>query len=445
MSTDFQAFSNATHPIIKLEDDYNNILDHGLDKGLSFIMRKNGSNYEAIDGATGKLATTPNTDGYTVLNSILGSNRTIFFKAGTTYTMDTRLMFNGVSHLTFLGENRSAVLQLGDGVDHHLISMVNSSHDINLLNLGLDGNGSNQTTWSSIVKLYSDSYNINIRHCEIKNAATTGIDVGSGSTDFHDVWIIDNNIHDCGLITAGDAIGLEPAVGYYAYNFRIGLNHIYNTNRYGIMLYNRSKKNLVYKNYITNTGQVDVNGDAIRLYGATENEVEGNIIHDVNAVGTSATGIGVWSSSHKNTVRGNKINTYYRGIWVSASEENNITSNTIDTCTYGIGEVSGATLNKIRNNSAISTVTTPYTFLSKDIGGNDIDGVPDTNWGTATGTGSEQTIAHGIYGTPSYVETRTQFGGSGDAAPDQTDSPDATNIYITANNGKPFYWLVRKR
>jgi hypothetical protein len=53
--TDFTAYSATTHPVVRLEDDYNNILDHGLEKGFSYIIRKNGANYEAINGATGKI------------------------------------------------------------------------------------------------------------------------------------------------------------------------------------------------------------------------------------------------------------------------------------------------------------------------------------------------------------------------------------------------------
>jgi hypothetical protein len=53
--TDFQLYNSGTHPIVRLQDDWNNLLDHGLEKEASFIIRKNGSYYEAIQGggATG--------------------------------------------------------------------------------------------------------------------------------------------------------------------------------------------------------------------------------------------------------------------------------------------------------------------------------------------------------------------------------------------------------
>jgi hypothetical protein len=50
--TDFEAFNATTNPIIRLEKDWNNLLAHGLEKGASYIFRKNGSYYEAIQGGT---------------------------------------------------------------------------------------------------------------------------------------------------------------------------------------------------------------------------------------------------------------------------------------------------------------------------------------------------------------------------------------------------------
>ena len=54
--TEFTAYDAATHPIIKKEDDYNNILDHAFEKSASYIIRINGSYYEAIHGSTGKIS-----------------------------------------------------------------------------------------------------------------------------------------------------------------------------------------------------------------------------------------------------------------------------------------------------------------------------------------------------------------------------------------------------
>jgi hypothetical protein len=49
---DFTQYDAVTHSEIKAEDDYNNICDHGLEKTAEYILRKNGSYYEAIKGGT---------------------------------------------------------------------------------------------------------------------------------------------------------------------------------------------------------------------------------------------------------------------------------------------------------------------------------------------------------------------------------------------------------
>jgi len=45
----------STHPTIHAENDYNKILDHAFEKPVAYIIRKNGSDYEAINGSTGKI------------------------------------------------------------------------------------------------------------------------------------------------------------------------------------------------------------------------------------------------------------------------------------------------------------------------------------------------------------------------------------------------------
>jgi parallel beta-helix repeat protein len=56
--TDFLAYNATSHSIIRLVDDYNNILDHAFEKTAKFIIRKNGSYYEAIQGGTSSAAGT---------------------------------------------------------------------------------------------------------------------------------------------------------------------------------------------------------------------------------------------------------------------------------------------------------------------------------------------------------------------------------------------------
>ena len=55
MADTFSAFNSTSHGTVLLEDDYNNLLAHGLEKCASYILRKNGAYYEGLNGSTGKL------------------------------------------------------------------------------------------------------------------------------------------------------------------------------------------------------------------------------------------------------------------------------------------------------------------------------------------------------------------------------------------------------
>jgi hypothetical protein len=50
---DFQMYNSGTHPIVRLQDDWNNVLDHGLDNPCNYIIRRtSASYYEALNGST---------------------------------------------------------------------------------------------------------------------------------------------------------------------------------------------------------------------------------------------------------------------------------------------------------------------------------------------------------------------------------------------------------
>ena len=67
-------------------------------------------------------------------------------------------------------------------------------------------------------------------------------------------------------------------------------------------------------------------------------------------------------------------------------------------------------------------------------------GYATDNSGTSTGTGSQQVIAHGLAQIPNRVFLTNEDNG---ANPYQSAVADATNIYITAVNGKKYQWEVK--
>jgi len=72
-------------------------------------------------------------------------------------------------------------------------------------------------------------------------------------------------------------------------------------------------------------------------------------------------------------------------------------------------------------------------------------GYVSENNGASTGTGAQQTIAHGCNFTPSYDQVFLSERSTGGALAYQSAVPDAVNIYITAVNGKTYNWKVTNR
>lgn len=64
------------------------------------------------------------------------------------------------------------------------------------------------------------------------------------------------------------------------------------------------------------------------------------------------------------------------------------------------------------------------------------------NSGTSSGTGSEQTIAHGLSATPNRVYLTPSA--SGITVINENKAADATNIYPIVTSGKAYYWKAEK-
>lgn len=60
--------------------------------------------------------------------------------------------------------------------------------------------------------------------------------------------------------------------------------------------------------------------------------------------------------------------------------------------------------------------------------------------GSSTGTGSQQTIAHGLGGTPSRVRVYPTGDPAGTTITWGSPSADGTNIYVTVTNAKAYKW-----
>jgi hypothetical protein len=155
--TDFQKFNASTHPLLYLEDEWNNLLDHGLEKTYDYIIRINGSYYEAINGTTGQI----DFGGAGNAGGINGSNALAVIAAtvasgyiGGVYNFVRILIKKGIypisgvipwySNVEINGEGRSTILNLT--TNSNLLSTNGmTSHSLHfgnlvLKNIQLEGN-----------------------------------------------------------------------------------------------------------------------------------------------------------------------------------------------------------------------------------------------------------------------------------------------------------------
>lgn len=65
------------------------------------------------------------------------------------------------------------------------------------------------------------------------------------------------------------------------------------------------------------------------------------------------------------------------------------------------------------------------------------------NTGGSSGTGSQQTIAHGLGAAPTYIQLQDATVDQSCAALKLSAAADATNIYVTATSGKAYYWHAK--
>jgi hypothetical protein len=82
----------------------------------------------------------------------------------------------------------------------------------------------------------------------------------------------------------------------------------------------------------------------------------------------------------------------------------------------------------------INIPTVSNTIISEN------QGYKTENWGTSTGTGAQQTIAHGLAATPNNVFLTPTATGATEAS--LTAASDATNIFPTVTNLKTYQWYA---
>lgn len=151
---------------------------------------------------------------------------------------------------------------------------------------------------------------------------------------------------------------------------------------------------------------------------------------------------GLTASTYSNTVSGNTFAGLVKGVSDGDLNANywTITGNTFKDCTDAF-HLENLQTSVIANNTFCNNVAvfTPALGFANNIVRNNIGYVTEA-WGTATGTGVQQNVAHGLALPPTVVILGEY--NTGGALAYQSAAADGTNLKITATNLKTFTWYA---
>jgi parallel beta-helix repeat protein len=276
--TDFQAFNATSYQIIRLEDDYNNILHHAFEKTAKYVVRKNSSYYEAIQGGTssgagtiafggaGNAGSTDGTSFHAVIEAAInsGSGGRVHIRGGD-YALDDTIDV-GQSNTWISGEGNDTVITQATA-DKHAFSFTTKS-GCRLSSLYLYGTGADT---GSGVYATTNSANLYVDHVKIENWGYHGIHIiNCTQINLSQNWVF-NNIRNGLLLDTCD-------------NASVTQNMITTNTRHGIELddcsYGLIRGNHILMNDLADAATYD---GLILLHSADSSDynlIQGNHIRD---------------------------------------------------------------------------------------------------------------------------------------------------------------------
>jgi len=425
------------------KNEWNALLDHALEKPASYIIRKNGSYYEAINGTTGKIDYS-GTNASTVIQSAINaltSGGKIFLKAAT-YEIGTTIYLKDFR--TLCGENHYATVLKATAAITVLDTPFTGGYVnqyIVIENLMVDGNG------IATKGIHFPVWRGRIRNVVVRSVAGDSIHIEGNVNSAIENVIEDVVTQNVGMTTAGSA-GIR--LGTKATD-NIIRRHIARDSDYGVYVGAAG-------NIITNSHYYGLNKNCIYIAPVEYVQIVNNYIE-----GSEEHCIFVAAGQHKSLLIANNIftgehyvaNTYDAIYFDGTSGDWALGGTVIGNVLYrSSSNVSRYFINL--NYPARMKVTDNKIYESADVGtaminiansqGNLIiknnQGFVTENSGTAVGTGTQQSIAHGCAFTPTKAQVIVSNIDDG-ANPYLSANADATNIYVTAVNGKTFRWEVK--
>lgn len=398
----------------------------------------------------------------------------------------------GASNETLEGQGQETILKVPNSTnaDVRVIGYSGSPVNCHVKNFTIDGNKANQASGTFYGVLWTNMTNSTIEKLYIKDIKGTGLYLNNSLYSV----VRDCYIHDWTL----SAIYLQ-ATDYDTIEDNIMVSDDGVTDVRGIRLQD-SQANKILHNIILGTLATAGQG----IYHDVADECSYNIIDNnyvegfglgitfietvthVNNTGNSFTNNKLlngltWEAlrveySPRSIISGNSIHTCQRdGIEILEADNSNISNNQVfvssqqtdntfdaitiysDNCVITDNNVKhggGAKTNKqaivvtgdynqiSQNNVYLGFSTTPA--ISATGTGNKVAdnmGFLTESSGSSTGTGAQQTIAHGLAVTPTAQQIALTAG-SATALPFHSAAPDATNIYVTAALNQTWYWAT---
>jgi len=320
--SEFQRWSSE-HRTIRAARDWNALLDHGLEKPASYIIRKNGNYYEAINGSTGKIdfgginnaGGVSGTDAATVIqqaiNALTDGGR-IFIKAGT-YVISSYIDVK--SNITICGEGASTTLKASDNLPEKspnrapIIKIGGpKASNIELSNLKFDFNlAGNQASGRFIIAIMLwGSSNVKIHHNIFQDTSSNSVSAPvavllaeylSDYTDNEDIRIEDNAFY-----IPNGKFGSAFCHLIYGKNIIISGNIVNCQDT--IVLVSAAKGVIISGNIIKGSASLDISGGPSNR--PTDTIVyEGNVQlpSDLTYYETGGYMIGLWQAEDGRTIR----------------------------------------------------------------------------------------------------------------------------------------------
>lgn len=420
----------------------------------------------------------------------LTSGGRVFFRNGT-YPFE---YVQVKSNITLEGESQEAtILQRCTSPVYQRVLSINGEDNITIKNFTLDGNGAGDyvliygTNNPSNIRIESNTfknfgseailfYETAGATSNVKVTNNTFTDILSGSTKnvIQLVRLVDSEVSG-NYFKAASPYAKYAIWLAYPNNCVISNNTIDGTGA-GITTWTYTttviENNVVANNIIRNLWNNLDSHWAILTYG-NHTVIQGNVVSDIARDGIVATNwygmedvvisgntvsgvagayVGIWvhgmsgggySDDYNIVVTGNTLTDVGHGIVITHTTQCVVAENIVDTATdEGIQLYSSDTVTVV-NNILVNCVTP---FLIDGGGTGHIvkhnQGYVTENTGTSTGTGGQQTIAHGCDFTPTTANVLLTDIENG-AAAYCSAAPDAANIYVTAVVNQDYRWEVK--